>query len=213
MNSDLKSILKKTSIIIIKLNDDFIITPHLKYFTQDVQQKITAFHKIHDQKITFTSQLLQRYYLAKLCKIHYRQLKTSTTNYHKPYIVSPNTIKCEFNVSHCQDYVVMATYMDDDYTIGVDIEQIDDKVDIYSMGQNVFSQSEINLLNNSSTNFFKLWTKKEALIKAYGTGFITDFYQNTKIDLTDCEYNPKYWIVTQQLDNYFLSVCLHKKIG
>ena len=172
-----------------------------------------SYHQHKDQLMAFTSQILQRYYLPHLYNISPMDLMIDFFKHHKPFVSAPAGLNCDFNVSHCFNYVAMAIYMGTDYTIGVDIEVVDPDIEVKELGAIVFSPSEMDLINNSTNSFFRLWTKKEALIKALGTGFATNFYQDTQITLDDFEQTQDYCIITRQIGNYFLSVCWHKKQG
>lgn len=69
-----------------------------------------------------------------------------------------------FNVSHSHGYVVFAL---DNAPIGIDIEQI------RSINQNLIdfvSNDEEKKYIHDDTSFFEIWTNKEALVKALGTG-------------------------------------------
>ena len=173
------------------------------WFSEAVWQKILSYRFLLDRLRAFTSQMLQRYYLAELSDQTPHDLVISYNENYKPFLA--NGIK--FNISHCGSRVVMATSKK--YDIGIDIEMIDHNIDIEGMGKIVFSESENDLINNSPENFFKLWTKKEALIKAVGTGFGSDFYQTTNINLDDVEITDNYCIKLQKLGNCYLSVCLY----
>lgn len=207
------NLLNKISLVIIKLdNNTYPITPYLGWFDQNIQQKILSYYQYTDQLMAFTSNLLQKYYLSALAQIVPNQLHIEFTQYHKPYIAQPAHIanNLKFNISHCYNYVVLAVYHGVGYEIGVDIERIDDTINITEISPIVFSPAEQKLINNLPRNFFKLWTKKEALIKAIGTGFATDFYQKTQLNLDTLENNHNYVIITCELENYCLSLCLRK---
>ncbi|MBP9741867.1 MAG: 4'-phosphopantetheinyl transferase superfamily protein [Burkholderiales bacterium] len=208
-NQDLvTTLLKKINLTIIKLDNSYLINPHLGLFDKKTQQKILSYYKYTDQLIAFASSLLQKYYLANLAQVVPSQLHIEFTQHHKPYIAKPATINLKFNISHCYNYVVLATYEGADYEIGVDIEMVNNNININEMSSIVFSATEQKLIDNSQYNFFKLWTKKEALIKAMGTGFTTDFYKDTQLNLSTLETQNDYTIITYTLENYFLSVCL-----
>lgn len=69
-----------------------------------------------------------------------------------------------FNVSHSHGYVVFVL---DNAPIGIDIEQI------RNINQNLIdfvSNDEEKKYIHDDTSFFELWTNKEALVKALGTG-------------------------------------------
>lgn len=181
--------------------------PYQNWFPKEIWQKILSYRFLPDRLRSFTSQILQRYYLAQLTNQRPQDLVINYNRNHKPYLANFTDFK--FNISHCGNTVVMATVTK--YDIGVDVEVIDPNIDVNGMGKIVFSQFENELINNSPDNFFKLWTKKEALIKAVGTGFANDFYQTTNINLDDVEITNDYCIKVQKLENCYLSVCLYEK--
>jgi 4'-phosphopantetheinyl transferase len=206
------SLFNKVNIIRVVLNEKFDITPYLHWFDIADQKKIISYYHYRDRLIAFTSNLLQKFYLPLFTNCARDKLVINYTAHLKPYISSPEDTAAQFNfnITHCYNHIILAIYRGSDYAIGVDIEQIDDKINIDEMAPIIFSESERNLINNKASNFFKLWTKKESLIKALGTGFATDFYQDTGLNLEDFETTGDYHIVTRQIENYFLSVCLHK---
>ncbi len=71
---------------------------------------------------------------------------------------------CYFNISHSKGALV---FVKDDKEIGIDIEKIrkvDDKLVDY-----ISSKEERKYINNE-INFYEIWTSKESLVKAIGTG-------------------------------------------
>jgi phosphopantetheinyl transferase len=205
--------LNQISIIRVVLDENFDIMPYLHWFNLADQKKIASYYHYKDRLISFTSHLLQKFYLPYVTNCRRDSLVIDYTTHLKPYISSPKDIagNFSFNISHCHNQVVLAMYRGSDYAIGVDIEHIDSKVAIDEMAPIVFSEPERKLINNLATNFFKLWTKKESLIKALGTGFATDFYQDTVLNLDDFEAAQNYQIATQKIDDYYLSICLLKQ--
>lgn len=69
-----------------------------------------------------------------------------------------------FNVSHSHGYVVFVL---DNAPIGIDVEQI--RSFNQSLIDFVFNDEEKKYIHDV-TSFFELWTNKEALVKALGTG-------------------------------------------
>ncbi|MCE3268217.1 MAG: hypothetical protein K0R49_469 [Burkholderiales bacterium] len=199
-------------IIRVVLDEKFNIASYMHWFSLEDQNKIASYYHYPDKLIAFTSGLLRNFYLPYFIDCNKEDLVIDYTLHHKPYISLPANIanSFNFNIAHCYNHVVLAIYKGSDYNIGVDIERIDEKVQINELSPLVFSESEQILINGLATNFFKLWTKKEALIKALGTGFATDFYQETQLNLEDFETTDDFNIFTMQIDNYFLSICLYK---
>ncbi|HMG84034.1 MAG TPA: 4'-phosphopantetheinyl transferase superfamily protein [Ferruginibacter sp.] len=85
----------------------------------------------------------------------------------KPYLDADK--KLFFNISYSGDWIVLAIAGSE---IGVDIEMINRDLDINEVMQQSFSEDEINYMNTNSSReqFFLLWTRKEAILKATGQG-------------------------------------------
>ena len=63
--------------------------------------------------------------------------------------------------------------------IGVDVERVRDDIDFVDAGRFVFAAPEMAWLTDgnstrSADRFFRLWTRKEAYLKALGFGFMRD---------------------------------------
>lgn len=157
-----------------------------------------------DQVIAFTSELIKYYYLANFCNILPIDIKIDYTSYGRPFIVNS---KLDFNISHAGEYLVLAII--DSSKVGIDIEECDNSINPAELGSIVFSSVEQELIDNDINKFFKLWTKKEALIKAHGTGFGSDFYKNTRLNLDSTEFIKNGIICCNKVfSNYYLAVCV-----
>ena len=92
------------------------------------------------------------------------------SEYEKPFIEPKLDLGC-FNISHSEDLVACGYVKDGD--IGVDVEKVV-SVDVDEFKE-VLTKEEYNLLKlKPNSYFFKVWTLKEAIIKALGTGFYLD---------------------------------------
>jgi 4'-phosphopantetheinyl transferase len=103
----------------------------------------------------------------------------------KPVISSPST-GTHFNISHSGEWVLIAIANDE---LGIDIEKIDPGFNMDELLQEHFSEPErsfISTAENPVAAFYFLWTRKEALIKACGTGLL----ENMKMvsALNDCSF-------------------------
>ena len=114
-----------------------------------------------------------------------------------------------FNISHSGDYVVLG--VSDTAEIGCDIEQLRD-CEYERMGKAVFTESELNELENSADKrdkFFEFWTKKEAFIKCIGEGF---HFSVKSLDLSGKKTvtvykNIKYFFKEYMLPGYKIMLC------
>lgn len=82
----------------------------------------------------------------------------------------PFTHGIEFNISHSGNMILIAIAST---TVGIDIEIINPKIDYTDLKSQCFALDE-QLQIKSATDFFGLWTRKEALLKASGEGLINE---------------------------------------
>ncbi|GAB4550424.1 MAG: 4'-phosphopantetheinyl transferase superfamily protein [Pleurocapsa sp.] len=112
--------------------------------------------------------------LANYLQINPLSLEFSYSDRGKPYLASSiSSRSLQFNLSHSQDY---ALYGFTRYRpIGVDLEYLREMRDVVKIAERFFSSQEFELIASLSneeqqTTFFKLWTAKEAYLKATGEG-------------------------------------------
>jgi len=94
------------------------------------------------------------------------------TNKHGKLFIS-NSTQFFFNLSHSQDIILYA-FSDIEF-IGVDVEQIKENTNCHNLAKRFFSEQEnfnLGLLppEKFRENFFRCWSRKEAFVKAKGTG-------------------------------------------
>lgn len=98
------------------------------------------------------------------------ELTFSINQYGKPVLKSH---KLEFNLSHSSDFVLVAVTQG--RKVGVDVERIRQGISSYVIARQYFSKSEVAELEalpleKREVAFFTCWTRKEAYIKAQGSG-------------------------------------------
>ena len=160
-----------------------------------------------DKRRTLLGKMLLRYALKKhegYQSSHFPDLHYN--RYGKPDIMG---MKGGFNISHADDWAVCAYSTQGD--IGVDIEKRT-PIDIREY-KDVLTTDEFASLNrDSDVDFFRLWTLKEAIIKADGRGFYlspTSFtLPHLLVNNTGIKVAGKYWyLYSQDIESeYVLSV-------
>lgn len=96
----------------------------------------------------------------------------------KPYVSQPVEARRSFNIAHTDGLVICGIDSQTEDLLGVDVERLDRRTDL-ALAKRYFAQPEIEYLENcvSETQqraaFLKIWTLKEAFIKAMGTGLQT----------------------------------------
>jgi 4'-phosphopantetheinyl transferase len=103
-------------------------------------------------------------------------LEFGQTDAGKPFLSSPSR-GLEFNLSHSGGYGLIA--VSKDRRVGVDIEVQRALSDVLAVALQIASPDEARALEQIAMQelhsvFFTLWTRKEALLKAVGRGFLTD---------------------------------------
>ena len=104
-----------------------------------------------------------------------RQLSFDYLEYGKPVAkVDGRPADARFNVSHSGRHGLIAMAGHD--CLGIDVEERVSRRDLEGIGSLVYGPMERRLLGNTAGRervrlFYRLWSMKEALIKAIGTGF------------------------------------------
>lgn len=134
------------------------------------------------------------------------EVRFGKNEHKKPWL--PENQDLHFNISHSGDWVV---FLFSSSPCGIDIEKIKRDFDFEGMMPSVFHPREIDWINGQNDRnraFFKLWTIKESLLKAQGTGLINDLNQ---WDLTSTQKmsDPDWHVQTFSVgDDYYLSTCV-----
>ena len=99
----------------------------------------------------------------------------------KPYVIHPAQARCPFNISHTDGLVICGIDNQSQGLqglLGVDVEKLDRRTDP-ALANRYFSKPEIDVLETCLSEtarrnmFLRIWTLKEAFIKAIGTGLQT----------------------------------------
>lgn len=91
----------------------------------------------------------------------------------KPKLSPPSEVR--FNLSHSGDRVLVAWSLD--VEVGADIERIKPGIAFEGIAQRFFTEQEVAWMHAApepDTAFTCIWTRKEALIKAWGDGLAVD---------------------------------------
>ncbi|CAJ0929134.1 unnamed protein product, partial [Mesorhabditis belari] len=135
-----------------------------------------------DSLACLVSRLLARKFGAIATTSQWNRVDIQRTKRGKPFVNSPSTSQ-RFNISHQGDYVVLAS--DSQYEIGIDVMKIDEREDATAdehrqKMQRLFTQGEHSYMASRSGEFerwkafYRIWTLKEAFLKATGEGLIND---------------------------------------
>lgn len=157
--------------------DKETLSANLSQLPERMRARISAYKDAHARQLRLQGQLLIMEVLKEFGledKYSWGDLKY--TAYNRPYFDS----NIDFNISHSGNIVVCAGTIDG--KIGVDIEQLKN-IDIAQL-KNEFCEAEwTNILSHASpgAEAYRLWTRKEAVLKAAGKGMLE---QPSLIDAT-----------------------------
>lgn len=111
-----------------------------------------------------------RAYRQKKLNLHAADLEITKAPQGKP--IAKNFPEFEFNHSHSQQYYVLSCSQDVS-DLGVDLEDLSRQVKMQALAERSFHPEEYHMwksLNDCRTYWFKVWTIKEAVLKAHGLG-------------------------------------------
>jgi 4'-phosphopantetheinyl transferase len=136
----------------------------------DEAKRAGQFREQRDSKLYTVSHGVLRLILSEYLSVKPRVINYERGPYGKPKLTGESRL-C-FNISHSN--AIAAYAISSGNEIGVDIEYICD-LPIKEISKDFFSQSEINYLESVRKDmyksvFFKLWSRKEAFVKAIGKG-------------------------------------------
>ncbi len=129
--------------------------------SEERKSKVNRYLKLEDKQRCLAAGLLLRYALGPPYHNYLRH-----NEYGKAYLTTPSP--SHFNISHSGDYVALAI---DTAPLGLDLEKITDFHP--QIAKRCYTPEEQAWLTSQGSNlaFFKLWTGKEAVMKATGLGF------------------------------------------
>ena len=139
-----------------------------------------------------------------------QSLDFTTTEYGKPYLNDYPDFS--FNHSHSQNFYALATSKQVQ-NLGIDIEELNRKVRFEALAQHAFHPEELKnwqVLDYDPEYWFKVWTTKEAVLKASGLGIRINLNElNTNIHPEQnggrCEH-PEIGVYAYQ--NYSVAGCM-----
>lgn len=117
--------------------------------------------------------------LSSYCSVPPHSIEFQTGSHGKPALLKPS-VELEFNISHSGDYVIIA--VTSGVACGVDIEWRRASTEEAAIAASFFCDREVEWLSRIEAGFLRLWTAKEAVIKAVGRGLSIPLCE---FDLTD----------------------------
>lgn len=192
------------------------------YITHDEKIRADKFHFPEDRDTYISCHGLLRAVLSRKIGKNPSELVFYYDKNHKPGLVGNQLY---FNLTHVRG--AFAFVISKYFYAGIDMENTDRSINIMPIINTFFSNEERNYILGSGINaqevFSMLWTRKEALLKAIGTGIINNLAQikvSEKRNIIYCKafYNQigesvsgEHYIYSERLLGYYISVAIPQK--
>jgi len=149
----------------------------------DERKRAEQFLFERGRKRFVASRGLLRQILGCYCGVEPRDIHFNYGSRGKPFLAEKFGGRIQFNVAHSDGFGIFAVTLDG--KIGVDLEHIIPIVEAGQIADRFFSDQEKAVINSLSGRkkselFFKIWTAKEAYLKARGEGLT---YPLNKVDV------------------------------
>ena len=148
----------------------------LRVLSEEEIRRSEKYHRKEDATRFIIGKGMLRMILSRYLNCTPPEISFTKSFNNKPR-VNPST-GLEFNVSYSKNQVIVAVAAE---PVGVDIEFIDEKFDYTLIMDSWFMKEEKDFITSGAlphANFFSLWTRKEALLKATSLGlddYLKDF--------------------------------------
>lgn len=142
--------------------------------SHEENERASRFCRDRDRTSFITARAAMRSILSRYLDIAPENVSFVYAPNGKPEIsTGANALGLKFNLSHSRDYALLGVVLHS--SIGVDIEFINQKITCVEIASRFFSFREANTLRSFPQSeqpaaFYSCWTRKEAYIKAIGSG-------------------------------------------
>jgi len=154
-----------------KVNLQHNLNSEAKYLlSEDEQVKINRLRSLKHRRYATSMRVQLRQLLASYLAVDAKDIQLSKGEFGKPYILNS---ELSFNISHSEDQALVA--VSQCTQLGVDIECWRELDNLEGLVKRNFSDAEKQqwldvAIGEREATFFKIWTRKEAFIKATGRG-------------------------------------------
>lgn len=165
-------------------NEEVILPPETSYLSKQELSEYESFGIQERRNQYLISRWLSKSLLGSLLGISAIDVSTTKGPLGKPYLEDKlNSLKIDFNISHTKEITLVG--IAHQMQIGVDVEKIVEKKKSNDLAGRFFMPSEAKWQAEGSSaqeqvsRFFRIWSMKEAVIKAIGGGVFQNIKQVT----------------------------------
>ncbi|MCJ7695392.1 MAG: 4'-phosphopantetheinyl transferase superfamily protein [Anaerolineaceae bacterium] len=206
------------------VQSELVINSLYWLLSDEEKDKLIRFHFSQDRHRFIICHGAVRRILSNYVGVDQGQIKFDINQFGKPFIRNKlGALEIQFNLTHSEDRAVLA--LTPTRNIGVDIEFIHPFTEYEKLAANYFSPEEKEDLESSEgpsklNAFYKLWTRKEAFLKAIGKGLsfpLNDFsmlgktsfeFQKVKLSWRSALAGYWYYIDLQIAEGYASSMVI-----
>ncbi|MGI4749746.1 MAG: 4'-phosphopantetheinyl transferase family protein [Janthinobacterium lividum] len=145
-------------------------------------KKIQRYQQEKDRQARIISRAVLRILLGRYLSVDPVEIRFTLDHNKKLVLQHLASENLCFNVSHSGGWILIAISKN---PVGVDVEQINTSFNYQNLLDFSFSSIEKNCIQTAAipiNSFYKLWTRKEALLKATGKGLVDDLTQIPSLD-------------------------------
>jgi 4'-phosphopantetheinyl transferase len=157
----------------LDLNDSLLKKLFITLSTEE-RRRSEKYHYRRDQRYFIAARGILRNILSRYLRTEPEEIVFSYGPHGKPFLSDPfKNKKISFNLSHAQNLAMYAVTIN--RRLGIDIEYVQQEFQWKEIVERFFSPDEHAELCNlpekeRCRTFFSYWTRKEAVLKAIGTG-------------------------------------------
>lgn len=157
----------------LSVDSDALLDASYALLDSEELRRAHAFKFDRDRVRYVLSHAVLRFILSRYLKIPPKEIVYQFGEYQKPALSEQHQSDIHFNLSHSGDYALIGVTRG--RAIGVDIEIIKATRDLDEIAKRFFADAEIQAYfdlpaSDRVLGFYQCWTRKEAFIKAIGSG-------------------------------------------
>ena len=144
----------------------FLMDRYLNAFSEDFKEDVLKYRRWQDAQLSLLGRVLLQHGLSAHYGINEADIGRLPNN--KPFLKGH---PIHFNISHSKNLVACVIA---DFPIGIDIEFSDETINYldFEFQMTAGEFEEIHQSEDKISSFFSYWTKKEAVLKAEGSGMM-----------------------------------------
>ncbi|WP_448701606.1 4'-phosphopantetheinyl transferase family protein [Mucilaginibacter sp. AW1-3] len=142
--------------------------------SKDEHTRAGRYHYPNDHERFVVSRGALRILLSRYLKTDAKTIVFESGPNRKPFVKNTGGLDIHYNTTHSGDDVLIAIAA---MPVGIDVENLEPMFPYQDILEHTFNRQEISVIDESENpleTFYRLWTRKEALLKATGKGIDDD---------------------------------------